>query len=293
MEIIWAILLGGASLAAVIAAGLRRVDRERRVAAARPPLSSATPKPEAVAPPPAPEPVAPPEPEPIAPPTPEPVASVPEPELPGPPPAPEPVAPPAPEPVASVPEPELPGPPPAPEPVAPPEPEPIAPPAPEPVAPPEPEPVTASTPPKLVVDPDDRELADIIAWGHSGQAVYLSLLSHYRYHPNAVYRCQTAIAIGAIAAANPPRYEILRSLDTLAQLSGDTEAEVRRAAVDALGRIANPRAVRLLEMALKDSDSEVVKTASAAIARFKTVPAPAAPPKRTAPARRPELPAES
>ncbi len=194
------------------------------------------------------------------------------------PPAPEPVAPPpvaeplVAKPVAPGPEPET-----LPEPVAPgPEPETL----PEPVAPPLPAAATAI----------EGELADIVAWGQSGQAVYLSLLSHYRYHPDTAYRSQTAAAIGAIAAAHPPRYEILQALPTLAQLRGDAEPQVRRAAVAALAHIHDAQVVPLLEQALRDSDSEVVQTASVAIARFKRTSRPATPP--PAPARRPDSPAQ-
>ena len=274
MEILWAIVLGGASVAAVIAAGMRRAERERR-AAAPPPIVAAPPLRTSM--PPAPEPVAPP---PVAEPlVAEPAAPGPEPETVAPPPVAEPLVA---EPVAPGPEPEPVAPPPVAEPlvaepVAPgPEPETL----PEPVAPPLPAVATAI----------EGELADIVAWGQSGQAVYLSLLSHYRYHPDTAYRSQTAAAIGAIAAAHPPRYEILQALPTLAQLRGDAEPQVRRAAVAALAHIHDAQVVPLLEQALRDSDSEVVQTASVAIARFKRTSRPATPP--PAPARRPDSPAQ-
>lgn len=181
--------------------------------------------------------------------------------------------------------------PPAPEPVAPP---PVAEPlVAEPVVPgPEPETLPEPVAPPLpaVVTAMEGELADIVAWGQSGQAVYLSLLSHYRYHPDTAYRSQTAAAIGAIAAAHPPRYEILQALPTLAQLRGDAEPQVRRAAVAALAHIHDAQVVPLLEQALRDSDSEVVQAASVAIARFKRTSRPATPP--PAPARRPDSPAQ-
>ncbi len=181
--------------------------------------------------------------------------------------------------------------PPAPEPVAPP---PVAEPlVAKPVAPgPEPETLPEPVAPPLpaVATAIEGELADIVAWGQSGQAVYLSLLSHYRYHPDTAYRSQTAAAIGAIAAAHPPRYEILQALPTLAQLRGDAEPQVRRAAVAALAHIHDAQVVPLLEQALRDSDSEVVQTASVAIARFKRTSRPATPP--PAPARRPDSPAQ-
>ncbi|NJL00737.1 MAG: HEAT repeat domain-containing protein [Spirulinaceae cyanobacterium SM2_1_0] len=155
-----------------------------------------------------------------------------------------------------------------------------------------PPPASIASPSAAAPTPDlpaveDRELADLIAWGQSGQTVYLSLLSHYRYHPSAAYRCQTAIAIGAIAVANPPRHEVLQAVDTLAQLSGDGEREVRQAAVAALTHIRDARVVPLLQRALRDSDGEVIRTASEAIARFKNTRQPRA--TKPAPARRPDV----
>jgi HEAT repeat protein len=105
------------------------------------------------------------------------------------------------------------------------------------------------------------------------QLTSFSQLKQSLYHPSDRVRATVAAAIGRIAAGKPVRAEIEQALPTLGKLSRDSSATVRQAAVESLGNIKSDRVIPLLQQALRDSDRHVVKTASAAIARFKFYPA--------------------
>ena len=66
--------------------------------------------------------------------------------------------------------------------------------------------------------------------------------------------------------------ETLQAVELLGELSLDLDATVRQAAVTAIGHIPSAEAIPYLERALRDSDSDVVGAASAAIARYKFYP---------------------
>lgn len=89
-----------------------------------------------------------------------------------------------------------------------------------------------------------------------------------------------ASALGKMAAANALRAEGQRAIETLGKLAQDVHPEVRAAAVEALAMIKSEKVIPLLQKALRDIDSGVAKSASAALNKFKFYPrTPAAKPK--------------
>ena len=89
-----------------------------------------------------------------------------------------------------------------------------------------------------------------------------------------------ASALGKMAAANALRAEGQRAIETLGKLAQDIHPEVREAAVEALAMIKSEKVIPLLQKALRDIDSGVAKSASAALNKFKFYPrTPAAKPK--------------
>jgi chromosome segregation ATPase len=89
-----------------------------------------------------------------------------------------------------------------------------------------------------------------------------------------------ASALGQMAAANALRAEGQRAIETLGKLAQDVYPEVRKAAVEALAMIKSEKVIPLLQKSLRDTDSGVAKSASAALNKFKFYPrTPAAKPK--------------
>ncbi|MEG3971014.1 HEAT repeat domain-containing protein [Microcoleus sp. T2B6] len=89
-----------------------------------------------------------------------------------------------------------------------------------------------------------------------------------------------ASALGKMAAANALRAEGQRAIETLGKLAQDIHPEVRGSAVEALAMIKSEKVIPLLQKALRDTDSGVAKSASAALNKFKFYPrTPAAKPK--------------
>ncbi len=89
-----------------------------------------------------------------------------------------------------------------------------------------------------------------------------------------------ASALGQMAAANALRSEGQRTIETLGKLAQDVYPEVREAAVEALAMIKSEKVIPLLQKSLRDTDSGVAKSASAALNKFKFYPrTPAAKPK--------------
>ncbi|MEG4571838.1 HEAT repeat domain-containing protein [Microcoleus sp. N3A4] len=81
-----------------------------------------------------------------------------------------------------------------------------------------------------------------------------------------------ASALGKMAATNPLRAEGQRVIETLGKLAQDVHPEVREAAVEALAMIKSEKVIPLLQKALRDTDSGVAKSASAALNKFKFYP---------------------
>lgn len=89
-----------------------------------------------------------------------------------------------------------------------------------------------------------------------------------------------ASALGKMGAANALRAEGQRAIETLGKLAQDIHPDVREAAVEALAMIKSEKVIPLLQKALRDIDSGVAKSASAALNKFKFYPrTPAAKPK--------------
>ncbi|MEO0948721.1 MAG: HEAT repeat domain-containing protein, partial [Cyanobacteria bacterium J06641_5] len=90
--------------------------------------------------------------------------------------------------------------------------------------------------------------------------------------PESQERLETIAAIQAMTDGRPIDTETLQAVELLGELSLDLDATVRHAAVTAIGQIPSAEAIPYLERALRDSDSDVVGAASAAIARYKFYP---------------------
>lgn len=90
--------------------------------------------------------------------------------------------------------------------------------------------------------------------------------------PEAQERLETIAAIQIATEGRPVDTEALQAVELLGELSLDRDATVRQAAVAAIGNIPSAEAIPYLERALRDSDSDVVGAASAAIDRYKFYP---------------------
>ena len=89
-----------------------------------------------------------------------------------------------------------------------------------------------------------------------------------------------ASVLGQMAAANALRAEGQRAIETLGKLAQDVYPEVREAAVEALAMFKSEKVIPLLQKSLRDTDSGVAKSASAALNKFKFYPrTPATKPK--------------
>ena len=119
----------------------------------------------------------------------------------------------------------------------------------------------------------EEELSQkIIAWGDSGKVSHIPQLTHYVYHCDSYIRQLIASALGKISADKKVDSEIQKAIETLGKLSQDSEALVRKVAVDALGSIKSEKVVPFLKQAMRDSDSSVVKSASSAMTYYKFYP---------------------
>ncbi len=85
-------------------------------------------------------------------------------------------------------------------------------------------------------------------------------------------RKSAASALGRMAAANALRSDGQRAIETLGKLAQDIQPSVREAAVEALAMIKSEKVIPLLQKALRDTDSGVAKSASAALNKFKFYP---------------------
>lgn len=95
----------------------------------------------------------------------------------------------------------------------------------------------------------------------------------YLYNRDPKVRKFVSLELGKLAAYRPVNAQVQQAIEMLGQLSRDFEASVRQAAVESLGTIPSQWVIPFLQMALRDADAEVVKTASAALERYKFYPA--------------------
>ncbi|NES84322.1 MAG: hypothetical protein F6K10_24545 [Moorea sp. SIO2B7] len=109
----------------------------------------------------------------------------------------------------------------------------------------------------------------ISALAESCQITEIPQLGEYIYHPDSNIRASVASALGEIANNKGIRKETEQAIPILGKLSRDSEASVRQIAVEALGKIKSKKVIPLLQMALRDFDSDVVKLASNALTQFK------------------------
>jgi HEAT repeat protein len=112
----------------------------------------------------------------------------------------------------------------------------------------------------------------LLAKGDFSQSLALPELIEYRTHPDSQIRKLVASALGNIASAKRIRSETQQAISGLGQLSRDTDPSVRQAAAIALGKIKSEKVIPYLKQALRDFDSDVVKSASEALSQFKGYP---------------------
>lgn len=91
-------------------------------------------------------------------------------------------------------------------------------------------------------------------------------------HPDSQIRKSVAVSLGKLAAEKRIKSNIQQTIAVLGQLSQDSDPSVRQAAAIALGESKSAKALPFLKRALRDFDSDVVKSASAAISQFKSYP---------------------
>ncbi len=113
---------------------------------------------------------------------------------------------------------------------------------------------------------------EIIVLGKSGKLASIPKIADYVNHPDSRLRELVASALGTIAGSQGTKAEIERAVPLLGKLSRDSEPLVRQSAVEALGKIKSEKVISLLSLALRDSNSDVVKIASAALNKYKYYP---------------------
>ncbi|MDJ0706157.1 MAG: HEAT repeat domain-containing protein [Leptolyngbyaceae cyanobacterium MO_188.B28] len=96
----------------------------------------------------------------------------------------------------------------------------------------------------------------------------LSALTAASQQVNPADRKQVATVLGQIVVGNK-RAPAQRSIPILGKLMQDPDPAVRQAAAEALGKMSSPKVIPLLKRALRDTDSDVVKTSSIALSKFK------------------------
>jgi hypothetical protein len=123
---------------------------------------------------------------------------------------------------------------------------------------------------------------EIRAMGDSARVTDIPRLIQHASHSESRIRQLAAASIGRIASSQGVKAEVQRAIPVLGNLCQDPDAAVRQSAVEALGQIKSEKAIPFLKLALRDSDSDVVKVASDAISHFKfysVTPAQKSPPK--------------
>lgn len=112
----------------------------------------------------------------------------------------------------------------------------------------------------------------ILSWGNAGQTAYLPQVLQFYRHRDRQVRESVATATGQLVKSKLVSAEIQRAIPVLGTLSRDSDPAVRQAAIQSLGQIRSEQVVPFLEKALRDSDRNVVKSASAAMNRYKFYP---------------------
>jgi HEAT repeat protein len=123
----------------------------------------------------------------------------------------------------------------------------------------------------------------IIALGNANRPLAIPQLIQYAAHPDSKIRQLGASALGNIVGGKAIRAEMKPAISCLGKLTQDVDPSVRQAAVAALAKVKSAQVIPFLKRCLRDADSNVVKTASAAISQFKGHAASHKQPTKTAP----------
>ena len=127
--------------------------------------------------------------------------------------------------------------------------------------------------PTITSSDNDQTLAQYIQrLGDSNSLNKILPVLNYLTHSDPLIRLRVAEALGKLASINNRRTQVRRAILGLGRLSRDPVLSVRLAAVEALGSIKSPLVIPFLKSAQKDVDSNVIKSASAALNSFKTSP---------------------
>ena len=118
---------------------------------------------------------------------------------------------------------------------------------------------------------DGMELSGKIdRMGESRQMQQVANLYRYANHPDSKVRASVATALGKLAA-NQPGKSVEGMIPVLGKLSQDRSAEVRLAAVQALGNVRSPKVLPWLQQAQKTATGEVGKAITIALQNLKLV----------------------
>ncbi|NJK47326.1 HEAT repeat domain-containing protein [Candidatus Gracilibacteria bacterium] len=122
------------------------------------------------------------------------------------------------------------------------------------------------------VDTQPPKQASIPITIKTNEQVELFELMDAKTNPDSQIRKSVAVSLGKLVAEQRAKPHLQQTIAVLGQLSQDPDPSVRQAATIALGESKSAKALPFLKRALRDFDSDVVKSASAAIAQFKSYP---------------------
>lgn len=94
-------------------------------------------------------------------------------------------------------------------------------------------------------------------------------VTSYIFEKDDRMRASVAVVLGKMIASQAPNSEVEQAIPHLETLSQDSSSRVRKLAVNALGKVKSDRVIPSLELALKDSDLEVVAIANQSLQNHK------------------------
>ncbi|NET33329.1 MAG: hypothetical protein F6K19_15130 [Cyanothece sp. SIO1E1] len=103
----------------------------------------------------------------------------------------------------------------------------------------------------------------------SGLTMGVIQWTQYITHPAGQIRQLTASTLGQVARLKTGGVALEQAVSMLDKLSQDLDPAVRESAITALENVKSERVIPVLEKALRDTNSDVVKAASAAFSKFK------------------------
>lgn len=106
-------------------------------------------------------------------------------------------------------------------------------------------------------------------WGESNSSNNISPILNYLTHSDPSIRMTVAKALGKLVRMKAITTQMRQAVLALGRLSRDPVVSVRLSAVEALGKIKSPLVIPFLKVAQKDFNSDVIKSASAALNYFK------------------------